>query len=192
MSTVGALLVWVIMTTVIHMLIQQAALFARLGANEVRFNLFNTRELVPFARVSISSSLAIIGALALFPLLSIEGGFEPVESLPGAIATFVPLVALFIIPVWPLHRRMTAMKQQQLDLASERIDNCLQERDAGQLDDAILEKLAPLLTYKSEIAGVPTWPFDIGNMTRLSLYLIIPPMTWVAAALIENLVDAVL
>jgi len=142
--------------------------------------------------VSISSSLAIIGALALFPLLSIEGRFEPVESIPGAVATFVPLVALFIIPVWPLHHRMAAMKQQQLDLSSERIDACLQDRDAGQLDDATLEKLAPLLTYKREIAGVSTWPFDIGNMTRLSLYLIIPPLTWVAAALIEHLVDAVL
>ena len=192
MSTLGAILVWVIMTTVIDMLIQQALLFARLGAKSVRVNLFNTRQLLPFARVSIGSSLAIIGALALFPLLSIEGAFEPVESLPGAIATFFPLVALFIIPVWPLHRRMADMKQQQLDRANESIDICLQDGHAGELDPATLDKLAPLLAYKREIAGVPTWPFDIGNMTRLSLYLIIPPLTWVAAALIENLVDAVL
>jgi hypothetical protein len=191
-STLGALLVWIIMTTVIYMLIHQAVLFARLGADKVRVSLLNTRQLLPFARVSISSSLAIIGALALFPLMGIESGFVLVESLPGAIATFVPLVALFIIPVWPVHRRIVAMKHQQLETVNERIDACLQARDAGELDPTILGQLAPLLTYRREITEVSTWPFDVGNVTRLLLYLIIPPLTWVAAALIENLLDSVL
>jgi hypothetical protein len=39
---------------------------------------------------------------------------------------------------------------------------------------------------------VPEWPFDIGLLARLLLYLILPPLTWVGAALIENLVDSVL
>ena len=37
-----------------------------------------------------------------------------------------------------------------------------------------------------------TWPFDTGALTRLSLYLIIPPLTWAGAALIERLVDSAL
>ena len=36
------------------------------------------------------------------------------------------------------------------------------------------------------------WPFDVGVMTRLAFYLVIPPLTWVGAALIENAVDALL
>ena len=64
-STVGTVMVWVVMTTVIAMLIRQAVLFARLGSAAVRISLFNSRKLVPFARVSTTSTLALIGGLAL-------------------------------------------------------------------------------------------------------------------------------
>jgi len=36
---------------------------------------------------------------------------------------------------------------------------------------------------------VSEWPFDVGVITRLGLYLIIPPLTWIGAVLIERLVD---
>ena len=36
------------------------------------------------------------------------------------------------------------------------------------------------------------WPFDIGSLGRLAFYLIIPPLTWIGAALIENVVNALL
>jgi hypothetical protein len=192
MSTLGALMVWIIMTTVITMLIQQAILFGRLGANNINVSLLNTRRLIPFTRVSINSSLAIIGALALFPLIGIESGLDLVESVPGAIAAFVPLIAIFIIPVWPLHRRMAAMKQQQVAALDKQIDTCLRGKEGIPQDTEALAQLAPLLTYRREIGEVSTWPIDLGNVTRFTLYLVIVPLTWVAAALIENLVDAVI
>ena len=49
--------------------------------------------------------------------------------------------------------------------------------------------LAPLLLYRREITAAPEWPFDTSVMGRLALYLVIPPLTWVGAALIEMLVD---
>lgn len=188
-STLGALLVWTIMTTVISMLIQQAILFARLGAYHVQVTLLSTRKLLPFARVSISASLAIIGALALFPLIGIESGMNLMESLPGAIATLVPLLAMFIVPVWPIHRRLVAMKEQQLANANDRIETCLRAGDSFYPEPEVLEELVPLLGYRREIVQVSTWPFDGSNVTRLLFYLIIPPLTWAGAALIENLVD---
>ncbi len=189
MSTFGALLVWIIMTVVISMLVQQALVFARLGAHHVRVTLLNNRKLLPFARVSITASLAIIGALALFPLIGIESGVNLMESLPGAIATLVPLMTIFIVPVWPIHRRLAAMKEAQMASVNERIENCLQAESATCPEPAILEELAPLLNYRREIAEVSSWPFDSSNVTRLLFYLIIPPLTWAGAALIENLVD---
>jgi hypothetical protein len=191
-STLGALLVWIIMTTVIYMLIQQARLFSRLGAERVSVSLFNTHKLLPFARVSISSSLAIIGALALFPLMGLESGMNLVESLPGAIATSVPLLAIFFIPVWPLHRRLAAMKKQQLATLNDQIEKCLEEPGEITQKAETLGRITPLLTYRREITDVSTWPIDLGNVTRFSFYLVLVPLTWVAAALIENLVDAVL
>jgi hypothetical protein len=191
-STLGALMVWMVMTTVVFALIQQALLFARLGSRHVNVSLLGTRKLLPFARVSIYSSLAIIGAVALFPLIGIESGMNQMEILPGAIATIGPLVAIFFIPIWPIHRRLVVMKEKKMGDLNDKVEACLDAMAGVDSEARMLEQLAPLLTYRREIAKVSTWPFDIGNVTRLLMYLVIPPLTWVAAALIENLVDSLL
>jgi hypothetical protein len=51
---------------------------------------------------------------------------------------------------------------------------------------------SPSYRHPQEISQVSTWPFDLGNIARLALYLIIPPLTWAGAALIENVVDSLL
>ena len=192
MSALGAILVWAVMTTVVAMLIRQTLLFAHLGAHKVRLSLLNTHKLLPFARVSISTSLALIGALAFFPLISLESGFDLVESLPGAIATLVPMLILFIMPVWPVHRRLVQMKERELVALNDRIGAFSAVPGEVSLESRKLDQILPLLSYRREIAQVSTWPFDLGNMTRLAFYLIIPPLTWAGAALIEKVVDALL
>ena len=46
-----------------------------------------------------------------------------------------------------------------------------------------------LLVYRREIAQVSEWPFNAGVATRLVFYLVIPPLTWVAAGLIDVLIE---
>lgn len=188
----GTLMVWVVMTTVISMLIQQAVIFGRLGGSIVRISLLDTRKLLPFARVSIISSLAIIGALALFPLINLEGGLNLAESLPGAVAILGPLIVMFIIPVWPLHKRLVKLKEQELTRVFDKIDASLDDSGGVDLESADIDTFVPLLNYRREIAQLSTWPFDLGNITTFAFYLIIPPLTWAGAALIENLVDSLL
>jgi hypothetical protein len=185
----GTLMVWVVMTTVISMLLQQAIVFGRLGGNHARISLLTIRKLVPFARVSIISSLAVLGALALFPLINVESGLDLKESVPGAVIILGPLVIMFIIPVWPLHRRLVQLKQQELSGLQERIEAVLAGSTGVNLTATQIEKLLPLLNYRREISQLSTWPFDLGNITMLLFYLIIPPLTWVGAALVENLVN---
>ena len=60
------------------------------------------------------------------------------------------------------------------------------------LESADIDTLSPLLAYRREITQLSTWPFTMGSMTTLAFYLIIPPLTWAGAALIENLVDFLL
>jgi hypothetical protein len=192
LSTLGALAVWVIMSTVVSMLIKQAMLFARLGGHNTRVSLLDACNLLPFARVSISSSLALIGALALFPLISIKNGLDLAYILPGAIAILVPLMTIFIIPVWPIHRRLSELKQRELADLNKRIAASLNADGSVDIEAEKLDTLLPLLNYRREIIQISSWPFDLGNITRFALYLIIPPLTWVGAALIENMVDAFL
>ncbi len=192
LSVLGTLMVWVVMTTVIVMLIRQARVFGYLGGAVARVSLLDIRALLPFARVSIISSLAIIGALALFPLINLEGGLNLAESVPGVVAILGPLVVIFIIPVWPLHKRLVKLKEKELTRVSDKIEASLDDPGEVDLESADIDTLLPLLTYLREIAQLSTWPFNLGSFTTLAFYLIIPPLTWAGAALIENLVDYLL
>lgn len=188
-STVGTVLVWIVMTSMLWLLVQQAAVFARFGAR-VRISLLNTQPLLPFARFSVASSLAIIGALALFPLMGVDSQLDSGRVLPGAIATLVPLILLFIIPVWPVHRRLLTLKTAELARLDAALDTGGERLPAP--GSAELQPVVTLLVARREIAQVKTWPFDAGVVTRLLMYLVIVPLTWAGAALIERLVDSVL
>lgn len=184
----GTLLIWLVFTTVLAALLDNALLLNRL-ARRARVQLFDSRSLQPFATVAVISTLAIIGAQAAFPIMTIEGGMEPLAFIPGLLATGIPLLLLAALPVWPVHRRLRDHKRAILADLDRRI-RVLPLPDPEQPES--FEPLVPLLAYRREVAQAPEWPFDVGVLARLGLYLIIPPLTWVGAALIENVVDALL
>ncbi|MFB0932666.1 MAG: hypothetical protein QMB60_00780, partial [Pseudomonadales bacterium] len=108
------------------------------------------------------------------------------------LATGLPMLMLFIIPMWPVHKRLMAMKRAELDLVAMNIEAESDKGTSPAGDFVLLQRIIPLLSYQRELNQMSTWPIDMGSMSRLSLYLIIPPLTWVGAALIENLVDGFL
>jgi hypothetical protein len=179
------ILVWVMMVAVISSLIDNALIFRRM-AQSIAIDLLNVRTLTPFGSVAVSSTLALIGAQALFPLMALEGNLETVAFLPGITATTITMVMIFVLPVWPIHKRVVASKRDELERINQEISHV--SRPDGS-DPGIYTTLNPLLIYRREIAAVSEWPFDTSVISRLALYLIIPPLTWVGAALIEILID---
>ena len=178
-------LVWVMMMAVISSLVDNALVFKRM-ARTISIDLLNVRTLTPFGSVAVSSTLAIIGAQALFPLMALESNLETVIFLPGIIATTIPMILIFVLPIWPVHKLVVARKRAELDRISREISQ-LSQPDGS--DPRTYTALNPLLVYRQEIATVSEWPFDTSVISRLALYLIIPPLTWVGAALIEILID---
>jgi hypothetical protein len=174
--------IWVAMTTTVASLVENAVAFKRL-AERVEFNVLNTRSLTPFGAVAASSTLALIGAQAAFPLLIVGSETSWVSFVPGLVATGAPMVVIFLLPVIPMHRRI--MKAKQAALAQVALDLAPLTR-SEQPDYAALE---PLLTYRQAVIEAPEWPFDTTLIGRLAIYLIIPPLTWIGAALIEILID---
>ncbi|MEZ5558177.1 MAG: hypothetical protein R3E86_06470 [Pseudomonadales bacterium] len=182
----GTVLVWNVMTLVLGALIDSARLFGHV-ARYARVELLDPARLRPFANIAVLSTLSIIGAQAAFPIMLLQSELDSAAFVPGFIATSVPLVLLAVLPVWPVHARIAAAKQALLETLNQRIAE-LPAPDPRRPES--LARLAPLLTYRREILQAPEWPFDMGNLTRLGLYLIIPPLTWIGAALIEHLVDS--
>ncbi len=185
----GTLLVWIVMTTVVTALVQVALVFARL-AKRVRVDLLQPRALTPFARVAVILTLAMIGAQAAFPLLWLGNGFSVTENVPGLIGTTIPMVFLFLMPLLPVQRRISADKAAEIERLDAEVA-ALTSAGGGTSADR-LEPLAALLAYRREIEAVHEWPFNIGVASRLAIYLVIPPFTWIATAVIQHFVEGAL
>jgi hypothetical protein len=182
----GPLPVWLFMSCAIQALIDNARLFRRL-AGSVEVNLLDPTSLHPFGRMAVSSTLVVIGAQALFPIMWLDADTDPWTTIPGLLATTVAMVFLFLAPVWPIHRAVRRAKRQELERIRQQI--AALARAGGEPS---YPALAPLLTYRREIAAAPEWPFDLSIVARFGLYLIIVPLTWIGAAVIERLVDTFL
>jgi len=176
------LLVWVSMTCVIHALIDNAILFRRLG-QQVKVDVYDTRCLTPFGSMAVSSILVVVGSQASFSIMWMADATNPWTTIPGMALTTIALVYLFFAPLWPLHKAIRDAKQQELEQLQQRINHIT----AQNRED--YEQLVPLLAMRREIMSTAEWPVDLGLLTRLSLYLVIVPLTWIGAALIENVVD---
>jgi hypothetical protein len=184
----GTMLVWLVMTLVFAALIDNATLLGRL-ARRCRIDLLQTHALRPFARVAVLSTLAIIGAAAVFPIMFLDDDLDAAAYVPGLLGTGISMLLLAGLPIWPLHRRIADAKAACLHDLNARMA-ALPPPDVDH--PQTLSDLAPLLAYRREIFQVSEWPFDVGAVARLGFYLIIPPLTWVGAALIENVVEAFL
>jgi hypothetical protein len=184
----GTVAIWIVAVFVVAALLDNALMLNR-AARCARVQLFDTHALRPFATIAVISILALIGAQAAFPIMFLEDDLNRLAYIPGLLAMSLPMLLLAALPVWPVHKRITVVKRQALSEVNRRI-GMLPSPDPGQPET--LRDLAPLLTYRREVAQISEWPFDVGVATRLGLYLIIPPLTWVGAALIENVVEALL
>lgn len=181
-GAVAPLPVWIFMTCCLHALIDNARLFRDLSA-QVPVDIHNTPALMPFGAMAVSSTLLIIGALALFPIMWLGGEISPWTTIPGVITTMLPMAYLISAPIWPVHRRLQQHKRAALRRAQVQIN----DHTASERTD--IATLVPLLSYRHELQSIPDWPLDLGILSRLLFYLIIVPVTWVGAALIEILVD---
>ncbi len=181
----GPLLVWLVMTCAIHALIDNALLFRRI-TQCVQIDLINPAPLTAFARVAVSSTLALIGAQAAFPIMLLDPDVPLAASVPGLVTTGAAMAALFILPIWPVHRALAAAKGAEL----QRVNALLHGMPAPlEQSSAQWDQFGSILLYRREIATVHEWPFDTGAVTRLAFYLIIPPLSWVGAAIIDVAVE---
>ena len=181
---VGPLPVWVFMFCTTHALVDNARVFRSL-TRSVEVDLLDTSILTPFGRMAVVSTLVVIGAQALFPIMWLGAETDPWTTIPGMFGTSLALLYLFFAPVWPLHQRLRQLKRVEL----ARLGSDIRERRAAQQNPERDSALSPLLVYRREIADANEWPFDLSIIARFGVYLIIVPLTWIGAALIENLVD---
>ena len=180
---IGQLVVWVCVGFLLSIRLYVGRLFYHLGKT-IKISIFEQSPLEPFARVGMLDVVIVVGGLAIAVVQSIDAQFR-MENYATAFLVAIPAgTALLIRPMWSLHRRLAERKKYLLE------EVCLQLETASEksstADMAVLESL---LQRRDRIKAVNTWPLDVAIWRRLFFYVLIPPLAWSGAALVEVVID---
>jgi hypothetical protein len=174
------MVLWGVVFHALWILIDNAFLLARIGEHEVRVDLNDVGALDVFANAGTRHMLLLVGGLAVFPIQSIfGGGRSPLDLLPGLLIVVPVGLFLFVWPVLAVRRAILRAKRDEL----AQIDLLL--ASAPHLED----RYVLLSLLRRQVVSIPAWPLSLRNLARLALYLVIPPLTWVAAAFVDAFVS---
>ncbi len=180
---VGQCLIWVFLGVLLFYRVRVARAF-REASERVPVDIYETTNLKPFAQIGLLDVLTIAAGLVLSTVQSMDFSFRP-DNYSKALIILIP--AMFFLATYPmsgLHRRMQALKQAELD----KLGKLISAADKA-IDDAAMHKLEVLLQRRERTSALPTWPVDMAIVQRFLFYIVIPPLAWVGAALVEFAVD---
>ncbi len=170
--------------------ILSAYLFAVIAHRFADIELLNLERVMPFSKHALRGVLVVMLYIAilslqviLIPSVIVESEAFLIEALIILAVPSFTAAAIFLIPLYPLHRRIQAEKRSEL--ARIRAD-ILRENEARISGGEGWASLANLIVYEQKIEKVSTWAFNTPTMFRLSLYVSLGIGSWLGAAFVER------
>jgi hypothetical protein len=184
--TVGQLTLSVCVGILLSVRLHIAGLFSALG-KEIEFSIFEQTPLQAFAKVGMLDVVIVVGGMAIATVQSLDAQFRLENYLSAVVIAAPAALALLYRPMREIHKRMLARKKELLAPINALI---AQASEASTSDDIRL--LEELLQRRDRILALHTWPLDISIWRRLAFYVLIPPLAWAGAALMEVFVNRVI
>ena len=151
----------------------------RLG-QRLQLDVYQLNNLGAFVRPSLADVLIIMGSMALMPLQALDFDLRWVNYRSGLMIGLPSAIALFAFPIWGLHQNMRRVIDTRLVEIQSALDAC--ERND-------FPKLSMFTEHRAAVKGFSAWPINVGLISKALFYLVIPPLAWIAAALVEQAVE---
>jgi hypothetical protein len=184
----GNILFWILIVPLFHVFIRALWRLRRLG-KVAEVNLLESRPLAAFGRAAAWIALFGAGNSVIFTLTIVVGRTAGAQAeIPSLVFQTVFLAAALYLPLSGARVGIRAAKQAELDrIAAElgRHGNVLGEVDGP-------DRVVRLMAYRERIQAVSEWPFGVGTAPRALLYVALPLLSWIAAAMVERSLDVVL
>ena len=162
-------------------------LYAHTGLMKAGFtakiDLYNLHSLWPFASVGLFDVLVTMGAVALLPIQALDAEFRWVNYEAAVVISIPAAFAFFVLPMWGVHRSIRAAQVERVVELQTRVNEC----DRGDIST-----LETLVAHRDRVQSIRTWPLDMRLISRAIFYLVIPPLAWIGAALVEKLVEGII
>jgi hypothetical protein len=163
-----------------------------LGRRHTRVSLLERAPLAPFARCGLRLARDWFLGSAIAMLLLIDA------YVPGLVAAVIAAtlalgVGSLLLPCLGVHQRLREAKRAELARLRAAIEARSCELFAAGAAGAESEaRLPALLAWEARVAAASEWPFDTLTLLRFALLVLIPLGSWVAGAMVERALDAVL
>ncbi|MCP3983326.1 MAG: hypothetical protein GY723_03000 [bacterium] len=166
-----------------------------LTAERGRVDLLTPGRWQPLCRVGLGNAFVSAGVISLLLLLvpEREAGVGLAMVLVGLVTGIVILGGLgLVIPLRGVRDRIREAKRRELDESDQRISRLRLAWDEPVPDPALSGQLADAIAYRALIDDASEWPIDLPQLGRFGLVFGLPLLSWVAAALVERLIDLVI
>ncbi|MEE4279365.1 MAG: hypothetical protein V2I82_12930 [Halieaceae bacterium] len=185
----GTMMLWIFMHMTVVKLIINALVFSRLGA-VAEPDLLRPSRHAGFGTAALRPALFIIGTLCAYVLLVI-GESRPVAeaSWIGAALSVISMVGIVTLPLRGIRRRISERREAILRDLDDRLE-AMADRNLGTVPPATLRDMDTILDMRERVAQAPGWPLDLAGVRRILLYIVLPPLTWAAAAIVEMMIDS--
>lgn len=160
---------------------------------DLEIDLLDHRALAPFARIGLRNALVwtLAGTLLLTLVVSI-----PLRDLLTTAPAVLVIVALaasaLVVPARKARNAILQVKQRELLRANAELRTALEDLRAGRDEGNAAARVQALAAWRQTVESANEWPLDAPTLVRFLLYLVIPVAGWLAGALVERWVDAVL
>jgi hypothetical protein len=172
----------VLLVFVYHTL-RQLRLVSRLHALAVRVDPFQPRPLYAFSnltsRTGIGLLVLVASGLVANPLALQSAAFWTIWA-PWLVGVPLMAVAIFVGPLYGMHRRLSAEKDAIQRASDERLTAILVElneatdaRDVARAE-GLQKLLASQLSQREVYARLPTWPWSTGTLRGFASAMLLP------------------
>lgn len=179
-------LLWSCVGLLLAIRLHIAGLFYQLGKT-IKLSIFEQSRLESFARVGMLDVVIVVGGLIITSVQSIDAQFRPENYLTAFLVAVPAGAALLIRPMWTLHQRLVTRKRQLLLEINEQIQGAPEETGKENI-----HRLEVLLQRRDRVRALATWPLDMAIWSRLLFYVLLPPLAWAGAALVEVAITGLL
>jgi hypothetical protein len=188
--TFGQMLMWLTIGLTVAARVTIAGAFRRV-AEVVDLDLFHPDHPRAVTRSGVVDVVIVVGALLLAPLQSLDAEFRWYNYQNGLLVGIPATVFALVSPLLPLQRRHRRARDARLTAVERQIEGLTAGGDPPATPEASV-RLEALLAHRDRLRGARTWPLSMRLLSRVVLYLVIPPLAWAGAAVVERMVDALL
>ncbi|MEM1141856.1 MAG: hypothetical protein AAGI88_04660 [Pseudomonadota bacterium] len=190
-QTTATFMMWIIMLAVLPKMTENALLFSDLGKAS-KPDLLRPSRHAAFGSAALRPAVFLIGTICMYGFL-ILGDNDPFDDAVwiGIAASVVTLVGIVVFPLRGIRGRIRETRQASLAALDARIES-LDLEDVASASVQVMDEMDTVLDMRERVARAPGWPLDLAGVRRILFYIVLPPLTWAAAAIVEMLIDSAL